>query len=383
MSSRIAIPQKVLFYIFLIQAFFSNYVVNSIRVLYYPVLLLKVTVVAYLLLVYWRRKQYSSFTIITFLFNLVFFVSTVINHGSLFKFFGYFCTSIGFTLFADINRDENFSYYEDALAAVFRINIYLNLLLMVVKPNGLSGGTLRINFLGMDNLAVPVVLCGFAVMLYHDMKYKRSRWLFVTDSLVCITSIIMLWSGTGLIGCAVFVAVAIGMKLIPRFINYRTTMAGVAVAFFMIVIANSVERSASLLDFLGKDMTFTGRTYIWAATIKAILSKPLLGYGIQESEALVYNYFTHDMRQAHNEFLQTTMHGGLIALALFLVLILIAMRRMHQQMSEEKKGWYVQFISSGVVCFLVLSLTETYGQYFMSSILLSIGYFLADKKLRD
>ena len=84
-----------------------------------------------------------------------------------------------------------------------------------------------------------------------------------------------------------------------------------------------MSSSPRLLHFLstvfGKNLTFSGRIYIWERTLIQIYRSPILGYGIQNSEnlnAIIGNPFS-----AHNYFLDIAYQRGLVGLIIFLVLL--------------------------------------------------------------
>jgi len=80
-----------------------------------------------------------------------------------------------------------------------------------------------------------------------------------------------------------------------------------------------------VVDILGKDMTFTGRTTLWLSIIDVIKERPWLGYGYQAfwsgldgpSAPVIRSegWLTPD---AHNGFLDLVLQLGLVGLFVFL-----------------------------------------------------------------
>tara|TARA_R110002049_G_scaffold2750_8_gene22312 strand:+ start:271748 stop:273037 length:1290 start_codon:yes stop_codon:yes gene_type:complete len=67
--------------------------------------------------------------------------------------------------------------------------------------------------------------------------------------------------------------------------------------------------------------SITGRTEIWAETIRLIRERPITGYGLNSAPILLEDYSQH----AHNMLLHVTLSGGLFAGALVLALLLWTM----------------------------------------------------------
>ena len=66
------------------------------------------------------------------------------------------------------------------------------------------------------------------------------------------------------------------------------------------------------LDFLGKEITLTGRIYIWASALKKIHVAPIIGYGYGEPS---FNHYV-----AHNQILELLVNGGAVLLIIFYVI---------------------------------------------------------------
>lgn len=83
---------------------------------------------------------------------------------------------------------------------------------------------------------------------------------------------------------------------------------------------------AMLLDkVFHKSLTLSGRLMMWPEILtKYIYKKPFLGYGVDSSSyILLDNYPTHGAWHTNNQYLQTWYEGGLIALAVFLLLMVM------------------------------------------------------------
>lgn len=81
------------------------------------------------------------------------------------------------------------------------------------------------------------------------------------------------------------------------------------------------------------DPTFTGRTDIWAFTLDQVAQRPIAGFGFRsfwqigaESPALTTGAtFTAQTAHAHNGYIDIMLHGGVVALMLFIPLLLMGL----------------------------------------------------------
>jgi len=81
-----------------------------------------------------------------------------------------------------------------------------------------------------------------------------------------------------------------------------------------------------VVEILGKDLTLTGRTDIWRAAGDLIKMRPWLGYGYEAfwngmdgPSAYIWRTVKWPAPDAHNGFVELTLHLGLIGLSIFLV----------------------------------------------------------------
>ena len=112
-----------------------------------------------------------------------------------------------------------------------------------------------------------------------------------------------------------------------------------AIQFFAVVLLGAVGLFLSesmlglnfwdLAEMATGDATFTGRTEIWAFTLDQVMQRPIAGFGFRsfwqiggDSPALATGgAFTARTAHAHNGYIDILLHGGTVALALFLPLL--------------------------------------------------------------
>ncbi len=88
------------------------------------------------------------------------------------------------------------------------------------------------------------------------------------------------------------------------------------------------EVLSSVLVALGKNPTFSGRTYVWGAAAQLIADRWLLGYGLATindiSVTAVFSAVNSEIRDAHNSYLEMAIALGLVGLFLHVLMVLDA-----------------------------------------------------------
>ena len=194
----------------------------------------------------------------------------------------------------------------------------------------LEGVFVHRNLLGYFGILAAVT---FGVRLFHarGSRPALSSVLWLALSLVTIYATQSRTSWVVLGGVAVL---ASALFLIGRSPAPRTTLATAAalVAVALVVLAGT--QYAIVVSGLGRDVTLTGRTHIWAAVLEAIQQRPLTGYGwgaawpvssplSQHLAAEVGFTFYH----AHDGFLDSALQIGLVGLTLSVVFLLMTLVR--------------------------------------------------------
>jgi O-antigen ligase len=96
-----------------------------------------------------------------------------------------------------------------------------------------------------------------------------------------------------------------------------------AIIFFQIFVCfqgKGIEHNSLAVwfveDVLGKDITFTNRTYMWDAASKVFANSPIYGYGFVGAD-WYYSHMSSFAKGPHNFIWGILIYGGIILLALF------------------------------------------------------------------
>jgi O-antigen ligase len=115
----------------------------------------------------------------------------------------------------------------------------------------------------------------------------------------------------------------IGMKK-----TFSTITIVLACILFLSVIFLNSNLIASVANLAGKDLTFTGRTFLWASMLQEISNHILLGTGFQAfwslsnpSVRILYETFNWLPNQSHNGYIDIMNEVGLVGFILFISMI--------------------------------------------------------------
>lgn len=184
-------------------------------------------------------------------------------------------------------------------------------------------------------LGTSLFLCGvglfWSFMDIWDQKTKSKKDIFA--HLLLIFMCLWLWH---IANCATSLACSvIGFAFLfalrrpaVRTIVQRVGFLGLFIPFLILLTLSFLFNPVGLLaSMLGRDMTFTGRTFIWQRALQSDIN-PIFGAGYfsfwdaPRAEKISSDLgFFFRIKEAHDGYLETYLNSGLIGLALILIVI--------------------------------------------------------------
>ena len=266
------------------------------------------------------------------LFEGSLFISTIINEGNLQVFFVQLYPIIGMYCLAQMvfSCKIRKKFFFSILSKLMLLLLIINFIFVMVDPLYFGMGKF---FLGFENQISFSLILGLMVV-WIDKEYSGSNRCFIMYLVIYTISCVKIWSASGIVGCLIVLACCV----VPHFKNFLVKMHFRHIQIFIVVISSllllyvfAYHSSASNIfswfieSFLGKDMSFTGRTYIWQKVFNQFLQKPILGYGMLDDS----NIFDISVKigaqewitgkfSAHNVFFQLLYNGGILSLFLLL-----------------------------------------------------------------
>lgn len=226
------------------------------------------------------------------------------------------------------------------IASALGITALVCLVIGLIAPEvgvlqGLDQGAWK-GIFNSKNLLGRYMVLSALVFLLLAISSMKLRWL--------------MWSGFGLSLFLIMLstsksALVLLLTFLPLLLVYTTLRWSyswiVPFLFISFVTAGGslaillVSRAETIVNALGKDLTLTGRTELWAALLDKIWERPWLGYGYggfwhrtQEGESAdIWAITGWQPPHAHNGYLEILIELGLVGLLLFALIFLAAFLR--------------------------------------------------------
>nr|WP_296959508.1 O-antigen ligase family protein [uncultured Mediterraneibacter sp.] len=327
----------------------------------------------YLLMILIKKRNISSLFMLMFIFNLSLFISTFLGNKQIYRCVVEIFNNLGMPILLTC---EIISFRQIVKIGYKYFGLLCSInflsLLIGVFIKGLEADD-SVFIIDSNGITIYYIITIVLTVLYSELYQINVRGRIIYLCLVCSVSEVLVWSGTGMIAWFLFLIIYMwSQKGKKRRIPYFITNIGTNLASIILVLAGVSPIFQSVLDFLGKDATLTGRTYIWAAAISKFWRSPVLGYG--------YGELAHLQYVAHNQILQLLINGGLLLLVLFYTMyVYIGMkeRKLENDLAKSKGVSIMKAALMGIgidmmteiepiaIMFLVLGIFDRY---------ISIGY---------
>lgn len=207
-----------------------------------------------------------------------------------------------------------------------------------------------------NNLSGYLVM-GFAVLL--NFRFDKKTWNVIRYICcgVCALAVLMTGSRGGIvaaIGAVLFTGLI--QKNLKSTVKYLVTVVvGVVVLLFLMRWAG-VRYVSNVIDRFLNDTSGSGgeRLIVWGYSLRAALSRPLLGYGIGSAFTVLHQDYGSNIG-THNVFLTFLLDGGVVGLGLFLSCLYRSLR--------AKRNAYTDMAKVMIVASMLVSLfMDTYNK---------------------
>ncbi len=213
-------------------------------------------------------------------------------------------------------------------------------------------------------LGITLFVCGLTLFwILFDLRNARSQGRDKLEKLTLLGLIAMtLWllrkanSSTALACTILGASIMIAMRYPGiRVKAQRMGVYGAAGLIVLLFFEMTFGISEVVIGLLGRDLTFTGRTDIWAAVLSEKVNS-LFGVGFysfwlgDRPERLSEKFYYH-LNQAHNGYLETYLNVGWIGVILLAVFLVSAVRRIQDRVvaGSPDDGLRLAFLISSAV----------------------------------
>lgn len=310
-----------------------------------------------------KRKKISGITIVIMIYACVLVISTIMGDGYFNQAFIYAVRISLLVLIFEIFANK-VGILLKCLMLHSEICVYLNFLTILIAPEGFLSrsnsayGMTEEWFLGADNaFAMWLVPALIIAWIYSEYYKSKVRCLLLT--IVILTTEIIKGSATGIVGVVLFL-ILISFPYVKHILTPIKGMIVAFTAFVIIVLIRNVDFMEPIMEFFGKDMTFTGRMVIWENAVEAIKERPVLGHGVLINDEMVSYLGRTDLGIAegsthcHCQFLQMAFQGGFIAVILLVLIYIFVIKesRMKWGIRVTRYGLY------GLIVYTVMGIVE-------------------------
>lgn len=266
---------------------------------------------------------------------------------------------VGISLYVYYAMKRNTRHYLDFACRTLIIYIVINVITMVLFPDGIASGRIgqTMWFLGGKNVILPFVLaCGGMVILRSIDYYGKNTVMVYIAMVLLAASVLFTNSSTAiliaiLLAGGVIVEILVRRRLIEKIFSGRNLFLLVAVIFLFVVFASTNSSIAvNITTCLGKDITYNGRTALWAEALSIIRNNPIFGTG---SSLVLDVGWGVTMTHAHDLYLNIAAKHGIPAVILLVLCIIRTFR--------YSKGAGVQLAYYSLALYLVGSVVEVYS----------------------
>ncbi|MDB2119320.1 MULTISPECIES: O-antigen ligase family protein [Clostridium] len=266
--------------------------------------------------------------------------------------------SIFICLLFEYGLKEKKNYFLEGLYKILEILIYVNLLSVIIFPNGMYeyAGYSANWLLGYKNPMIRIFLPACAIgLLISYKKYGKFNMRSLSLVVASIITVILVDSSTGIMGLVIFIGILLvtKMKFFSKYITlFRAFVTYIIVNFF--VITGLAERYIGFLieGILHRSMTFTGRTTTWQNALEIINKNIWSGIGDYSPEMMLTAIGgTHP----HNYFLYILLQSGIIGVLILLFITKVTDKAIKK--IEDKRASNI--IVATIISFYVMGITES------------------------
>ncbi len=312
----------------------------------------KLISIGYIMLIYianimTRKIKVNIYIKLMAIIELISIITCIINNMSFYNAFVFWHSILCFMLLFELYK----SYYKNfmkTLELVLIIYIISNFIYSVINFNNI---TIQTNYiLGKKNMLILYIFPYLYILLMNNVinsknKINIKNIIMIT---ICFISIYFSTSSTSIVACWILVIYYLFSKFwifrkIVSLIKARTILIFMIIFFFLIVVFQVQNNFQYLIiDVLGKDLTFTGRTIIWNRTIEMI-KENIWGYGWDSlitnvPSMLVYISEFTEIGHAHNLILNIAFKSGIIAAIIYLIYMYLIAKKIDKMDESEEKS---------------------------------------------
>lgn len=349
-------------------SFFPDYLNYTVLVKYD--IFINLTIVSLIIFYLMYYQKIHKYYLLVSMFLIIQLFSTILHHGQIASaIWGkgilllYMCVGIQFTY----NYNENI--FLKNIYCFFYLLIIINFISLLLFPDGMYEDIRGIKntnfFLGNYNGFIIYIYPTIAIGYIFFKKYSNKIPLnYIILWFISLGTIIIKGSITSLFGlCFLVLYMILFNNKVFRYIFNIKTYLIFNISFFYFLVWNNSNSwlLKKMVNLLGKDITFTGRTKIWQNAKVHIMNHLLLGNGLESAEVLSEKLNLYDkmsfVAHTHNLVIDVLYKSGLGGFIVFSMLFLLLLQKV-KRLNDTKIRYFLEAFLS---IFLLMSQFEAYN----------------------
>ena len=235
---------------------------------------------------------------------------------------------------------------------------YINILTICLFPNGIYEktfiGSSACWFLGQKNEAFYFYIVFVIMAILYDICIRNSIRTKILQ-IVIYCSLALTGATNATISFTLFYLNLFALYLLKKKDAGHSTMWSLILIsmnlFFFIslsIFQTNVYIKTFLVEVLQKNVTFSGRTLIWAKAFELLARRSFLGYGIMSMEQMVRLFGISFAVSAHNNMLHYLIAGGIPALALHLLFWFLCLKALNGENGLVPRILFIAWFSLSI-----------------------------------
>ena len=360
---------------------------ESLNVIYTWLSRIATVIAVGLMLIYKKNSRGIIIGVISIYLSLL--ITTLYGAGSVrrlgmlaYPVMGLICLTI-----AESRTIKKMKDYINAISNTMFVLTFINLIFILLKHDMFGDAY----FMGIKNQIAYALNIGMLVCFLDNYLhgYHMKFYIYIVMYFITLIRVASSASLVGAGGLAIFFMVPYIRKMVAK-VDFRAILFGYVVLFVLLVffsadILNWEPIRYMIVNVLGKNITLTNRTAIWASVIPKLAEHPIIGHGIQESSNLFYVHVSFLNRadfqgnySAHNQLLQTLYEGGIFTM-IFVFISFWHSGKNFSQCSDENLVAHVKMI---LIVTLIMMLAESPG-WDTVLIILNFSVVLSDCSIEE
>lgn len=309
-----------------------------------------------------RKVKIYTVTVLIELAYLMILLATLINGRSIRNAISVLLPAMAMILLFNYGIERKEEVFLAGVRRLMLAFILLNALTVVLVPNGLFYQDGPNWLFGLKNVHVRYIIPGIAIVIAADI-YKKGKLTLGDYALlgIGIVNNLLVKSSTGLAGMLLFSALIISdnfrgkisRKFIQKMLNPAVIVLVSIVLYYFVLSGENSILGTLVSKYFGKDLTFTGRSYVWARCLDLFLQKPMSGYGYVNSDEFFSLIGVGIGAHPHNYLLAWLFYGGVFSLVFVAIAYFILIKSVKKNTSVQARVYLWATIS-----FFVMGVTD-------------------------